>query len=234
MSPAQGRASLAGTRALTSVRVAALYLTTFRGRGPALSCPFIPRVFSAPEMLARQAQAGAQPPHRGEPDGRQRRAACRPDAAAERGRPRGTGQWLGPRLSSPSARRGQPKPKRPPRQAPRAAWLLGEGVVRGLREPTGGFPAPARSPGICGRLLGRQGPCATLGRTWPPSWTLPHFSLSTPKGCIPRPPAHRRSFAKALQGVLGPPDTEVTEVNLSTSPRLGVTAEAQVSGHKGH
>lgn len=39
MSPAQGRSSLAGTRALASVRVAVPYVTTFRGAG---SCPLLP------------------------------------------------------------------------------------------------------------------------------------------------------------------------------------------------
>lgn len=151
--------------------------------------------------------------------------------AAERGRPRGTGQRLGPRLSPPPARCRHPKPEpeRPPRQAPRGARLWGKGAVRGLRGPLGGFPKRARSPGICGRSLGWQGPWGTLCRTWSPGWALPPLLCSAPgwalppllarhpKGLCSEARAHRRSFTKAQQGILGPQDAEVAQVSLRAS-----------------
>lgn len=99
------------------------------------------------------------------------------------------------------------------------------------------------SPGICGRSLGWQGPWGTLCRTWSPGWALPPLLCSAPgwalppllarhpKGLCSEARAHRRSFTKAQQGILGPQDAQVAQVSLRASaPRRHSSSRA--SGDK--
>lgn len=199
MSPAQGRSSLAGTPALASVRVAVPYVTTFRGagtrpgQGPALSCPFIPRVFSAPERLERQARAGAQPPRRGEPDGQQRRARPRPDGSSGAGaaawhRAEARAQAVASPCAPPAP---QARARAPSTPGPQGSAALGKGcgarAAGTSRDQSVGFQSePNRQESVGARWVGRAhgGPCVGPG---PQAGHCPHFLLGTPKGCVPRP-----------------------------------------------